>query len=73
METKVCGGTGYAVEEERAWVMGMRRSEFRCSVTQSVTHVLARTEGQDCQSPRIQDTCWFKYSIKRRECTKRLE
>ena len=36
METKVCGGTGYAVEDFRAWVMGMCGSEFRCSVTRSV-------------------------------------
>ena len=30
-------------------------------------------EQQDCQSPRVQDTCWFKYSVKRREYTKRLD
>ena len=34
---------------------------------------MARTEGQDYQSPRVQDICWFKYSVKRRECTNRLE
>ena len=36
-------------------------------------HVLARTEGLDFQSPRVQDTCWFKSSIKERRCTRRLE
>ena len=38
METKVCGGAGYAVEDFRmSWVMGTHGSEFQCSVTRSVT------------------------------------
>ena len=59
----------------------LRRLWCNATLQSRLVLELQTMDSQACigknRGPRLsksnQDTCWFKYSVKRRECTKRLE